>query len=388
MNPLGGMFLFLGLSLSSFYLLPSGLPQPGDILLLPFIAIMLLMSLRDDRGLMQHPFVLAWLAMVTWVTLVSLGWIVLDQDAGYLRYPLFFLFNFLLGAGLLRFLTAVPQGMRWVRLAVMIALLVAFGGVVLDLALSRIRATGTFNNPNQLAFFSLCALVMLLASYGFRLPLRPLPVAAMVAAVTNILAASSLAAMGGLCLVMLSWALFHLGRLRHLLRLVLLVPLLVLSLVGFDAWTGGRVEHNITQRFERAPDKVEGIYAHRKYQRMVEFPAYNLLGAGEGNTDRFRPYHGNEIHSSFGTMLFSYGVPGLALFLSVLLAAVWRAPPHVWLALSGPLLYSVTHNGLRTTLFWLMLVVLWHSQRQWREQQAAACPAPSASVSFPWSTES
>ncbi|MDX1465212.1 MAG: hypothetical protein R3215_05860, partial [Halomonas sp.] len=85
MNPLGGIFLFLGLSLSSFYLFPSGLPQPADILLLPFIAIMLLMSLRDDRGLMQHPFVLAWLAMVTWVSLVSLGWIVVDQDAGYLR---------------------------------------------------------------------------------------------------------------------------------------------------------------------------------------------------------------------------------------------------------------------------------------------------------------
>lgn len=175
MNPLGGVFLFLGLSLSSFYLLPSGLPQPGDILLLPFIAIMLLMSLRDDRGLMQHPFVLAWLAMVVWVTLVSLGWSVIDQDAGYLRYPLFFLFNFLLGAGLLRFLTAVPEGIRWVRLAVMIALLVAFGGVVLDLALGRIRATGTLNNPNQLAYFSLCALVMLLASHGFRLPLRRCP---------------------------------------------------------------------------------------------------------------------------------------------------------------------------------------------------------------------
>lgn len=386
MNRLGGVFLFLGLSLSSFYLFPSGLPQPADFVLLPFIVIMLLGSLRDDQGLMQHPLVLAWLAMVAWVTLVSLGWIVVDQDAGFLRFPLFFLFNFLVGAGLLRFLTAVPEGLRWVRLAVMIALLVAFGGVVLDLGLGRVRATGTFNNPNQLAYFSLCALVILLASHGFRPPLRPLPVAAVVAAIGNILAASSLAAMAGLCLVMLSWAMVNLGQLRHLLRLVLLVPLLFVLLVGFDAWTGGRVEHNLTQRFERAPDKVEGIYAHRKYQRMVEFPAYNLLGAGEGNSERFRPYHGNEIHSSFGTMLFSYGVPGLALFLTVLLAVVWRAPPHVWLALSGPLLYSVTHNGLRTTIFWLMLVVLWHSHRLWREREALARQARKA-LRLPWSME-
>ncbi|APE32111.1 hypothetical protein BOX17_14820 [Halomonas aestuarii] len=387
MNQLGGVFLCLGLSLSSFYLFPSGLPQPADIILLPFIAIMLLMSLRDDQGLMHHPFVLAWLAMVTWITLVSLGWTVVDQDAGYLRFPLFFLFNFLAGAGLLRFLTAVPEGLRWVRLAVMVALLVAFGGVMLDLGLGRIRATGTFNNPNQLAFFSLCALVILLASHGFRLPLRTMPVAAVVAAIGNILAASSLAAMGGLCLVLLSWALANVGQLRHLLRLVLLMPLLLVLLVGFDAWTGGRIEHNLTQRFERAPGKVEGVYEDRKYQRMVEFPAYNLLGAGEGNTDRFRPYHGNEIHSSFGTMLFSYGVPGLALFLSTLVTVVWRAPPHVWLALSGPLLYSVTHNGLRTTLFWLMLVVLWHSHRLWREREALARPAPKATLRFPWSME-
>lgn len=387
MNLLGGVFLFLGLSLSSFYLFPSGMPQPTDFVLLPFMAAMLLMALRDDQGLLHHRFVMTWLGLVTWVTLVSLGWLVAYQDPGFLRYQLFFLYNFLLGFSLLRFLFAVPQALPLVRLAIAVAVLVAFSAVALDLALGRVRATGTFNNPNQLAYFSLCSLVIVLASYGFRPPLRPLPILVAVAAVGNILSASSLGAMSGLALVVLSWLAANVLQPRHLLRVLMLAPLLVAALLTLDASTDGQVQRNLTARFERAPDKVDGVYEDRKYQRMVEFPAYNLLGAGEGNTERFRPYHGNEIHSSFGTMLFSYGVPGLALFLSTLVTVVWRAPPHVWLALSGPLLYSVTHNGLRTTLFWLMLVVLWHSHRLWREREALARPAPKATLRFPWSME-
>ncbi|MCK2183057.1 hypothetical protein [Halomonas getboli] len=379
MNAIGGTFLLLGLSLASFYLFPSGLPQPTDFVLLPFIASMLLVALRDDRGLLHHRFMLAWLALVAWVTLVCLGWVVVYQDRGFLLYLLFVLYNFLLGVSLLRFLMSVPSALALIRGGLVIALAVAFGGVALDLLLGRVRATGTFNNPNQLAFFSLCSLVILLASFDFRPPLRPLPLIGAACAVGNILAASSLGAMSGLVLVTLGWLVAGMGQLRHLLRIALLVPLLLMAVVGFDAVTGGRIEHNLTARFDRAPEKVDGIYEDRQYQRMVIFPQYNLLGAGEGSRERFAPYGKAEIHSSFGTMLFSYGVPGLALFLTVLALTVWGAPPHAWLMLAGPMLYSVTHNGLRTTVFWLMLVVLWYCLHRPVDQAGHV-----ANVGRPW----
>ncbi|WP_280545709.1 hypothetical protein [Halomonas sp. 11-S5] len=387
MNFLGGWVLFLGLSLSSFYAFPSGLPQPSDFVMIPFIALMLLMGLRDDRGLLQHRFILIWLAMVSWVTLVSLAWTALYQSTGFLLFQMFFLYNLLLGVSLARFLFAAPSALMVIRLALVIALLVAFSAVLLDLLTGRARATGTFNNPNQLAYFSLCALVVVLASYGFRPKVSPLPVLATVAVIGNILAASSLGAMGGLCLVGLAWVMANMGKARQVLRLLLLVPVLLVSLFVLDTWTGGQVQDNLDRRFDRAPEKVDGIYADRKYERIVVFWEYNLLGAGEGNRERFRPFGGNEIHSSFGTMLFSYGLPGLALFIALLLAALWRAPLYFWIAASGPLLYSVTHNGLRTTLFWIMLVVLWHCRQRWHEAPArTSVSRPIVSSGLPWLT--
>lgn len=364
MNLVAAVLLFLGLSLSSFYHFPSGMPQPADFLLLGFAGVMTIMALGDEH-LELSPFALFWSLLVFWVLMVSLGWALILESSRFFIYPAFFFFNFMVGMALLRFLRVYGERAKGlIQNAVSIALVVAASQVLVQLALGNIRTTGSFNNPNQLAYFSLCGIVVLMLLDDFRPRLRPLVLAGLAAGVVSILSASSLAAMGGSMLVVVGWVMANTKLVRHFARVLLVVPLLLVVVLLVNLHSEGQIADNLQARMDRAPKKVEGMYEERSFDRLFQFPEYAILGAGEGERRRFVPYHRHEIHSSYINMLFAYGVPGLGLFVLVIFTALRWAPLHVWAGVSGPLFYSITHNGLRSTLFWLVLVLCWYLYRQ------------------------
>ncbi|MFG6158403.1 hypothetical protein ACGTNG_06320 [Halomonas sp. 1390] len=360
MNLIAALLMALGLSLSSLYLFPSGQPQPADFILLAFAAVMVAMALRDDE-LVLSPFALAWGLMLVWILLVCLTWTLVTQSTAFFIHVAFFLFNFLIGMALLRLLGVYGDKVHGlIRTALSLALLISASQVMVQLALGSGRTTGSFNNPNQLAFFSLCGIVILMLLDDFHPRMRLTTLVGLGAALVGIFAASSLAALGGLTLVALAWALANVVSFKQLLRLSVVVAGLCALLLVIDLQSGGQVQHNLTARLDMAPTKVDRMVEERQFDRLLNFPHYAILGAGEAERQRFAPHDSHEIHSSFINMLFAYGLPGLGLFLVLLAAAVWRAPLYVWVGLAGPLLYSVTHNGLRTTLFWVMLTLCWH----------------------------
>ncbi|MGQ7287170.1 hypothetical protein ACUN7Z_06465 [Vreelandella venusta] len=364
MNLIGALLLFLSLSLSSLYLFPSGGPQLTDIGLTGFVGVMLVMSL-GDKHLKVSPFAICWAMMVLWVLLVCLSWTLVLGATSFFRPALFFLFNFLVGMALLRFLSVYGERATGIiRNGVAIALVIAGSQALLQLAMGVNRTTGSFNNPNQLAYFSLCGVVVLLMLDDFHPRMRLLGLAGLAAGVLGILAASSLAAMGGGVLVLTGWAMANARQIKHFARLLVLFPLLLLGVLLANISSDGQVLRNLEARMDRAPSKVDSVYEERKFDRLTNFPEYAILGAGETERQRFAPYDGHEIHSSFVNMLFAYGLPGLGLFLLTIVIALRRAPLYVWAGVAGPLIYSTTHNGLRATLFWLVLVLCWHLYRQ------------------------
>lgn len=364
MNLIGALLLFLGLSLSSLYLFPSGGPQLTDVVLIGFVGVMLVMSL-GDKHLKVSPFAICWGMMVLWVLMVCLSWTLVLGTTSFFRPVQFFLFNFLVGMALLRFLSVYGERATGIiRNGVAIALLIAGTQVLLQLAMGVNRTTGSFNNPNQLAYFSLCGVVVLLMLDDFHPRMRLLGLAGLASGVLGVLAASSLAAMGGGVLVLIGWAMANARQIKHFARLLLLLPLLLLGVLFANISSDGQVLRNIEARMDRAPSKIDSVYEEREFDRLTNFPEYAILGAGEAERQRFAPYDGLEIHSSFVNMLFAYGLPGLGLFLLTIVIALRRAPLYVWAGVAGPLIYSTTHNGLRATLFWLVLVLCWHLYRQ------------------------
>jgi len=96
----------------------------------------------------------------------------------------------------------------------------------------------------------------------------------------------------------------------------------------------------------------------RNVDRILQYSQHTILGAGEGDFDRFAYDREIEIHSTFGTLLFSYGIPGITLFGLFVLQLARRLDRRHWAHLVAIFLYSLTHNGLRFTYGWLVLALL------------------------------
>ena len=89
-----------------------------------------------------------------------------------------------------------------------------------------------------------------------------------------------------------------------------------------------------------------------------------LFGAVQGYDMRFKEvsvggvYH--EIHSSFASPLFYYGVIGFGLlYAAFYLLARDRLRGWQWLVFAAPFVYELTTYGLRTPVFWIMLASLY-----------------------------
>jgi hypothetical protein len=97
----------------------------------------------------------------------------------------------------------------------------------------------------------------------------------------------------------------------------------------------------------------------RGYDRIWTYREYILTGAGEGDVNRFRdtPNGPGEVHSSFPTVLFSYGIVGMILFGTFAWRVLKGATPRAWLMLLPTLAYSSAHNGLRFTMLWVLLAI-------------------------------
>jgi len=354
-----GLFLIYVVA-SCVYVFDSGLPQPADSVMAFLIAV--LATGFIVRPAIHKDLVFFGALFVGYVALVNLFWYMQYTERGdrFWLAPLYYAFNFgalmvavsLIRAFRERFVTACLVAIAVAIVVEIIALYV--------MPRTGLRSIGTFNSPNQLGYWALllgcCWLVLRLDQ---RLGLTDFAVLCGAGYLT--MASLSKAAM-------LSFVLLLLMALvtQHLTRTVKLM-FLALAFVGTSAVV---LESAAVDRFlsagviERAVDRIDDIGAQgddsvagRGYDRIWRHAEHIVFGAGEGALWRFAKFGGpvRELHSTLGTVLFSYGIVGFSLFLA-LLAMVFRRAPLACMLYSLPIwAYGMTHQGLRTTMLWIFL---------------------------------
>jgi hypothetical protein len=353
---------------SIFYVFPSGNPQPADFLLLLTIVATLLIAWRQLP--VESGLYIALGLFVGWIVLVNVIWYFISPDLLFLRKTSFYLYNSLV----ILFVVAAAYH-DWERLKVVIwwscviALLAQF--LYLEFVFHGLgkRATGTFNNPNQLGYWALLVMACL-AVVKERAPLRIWDVLALGAGFYILmLSLSKAASISGMLLVLLIIAFC---RLQRASALVLGVGL-VLAVV-FELASGVLVERfmslepvvNLERRLGGIGTQEDDNLLHRGYIRLIQNPQYLAFGAGEGGFERLTAdakKKGKEIHSTLATILMSYGLIGLGLF-SMLLFVIFVRAPLASAAYLGPvLLYSITHMGLRFSIFWVYLGLVYAQAR-------------------------
>ena len=346
------------LLLIPLYIFPSGLPQPGDLLVLLVVPLALQRWNgklgRDMRSTMRA---LIWFTL--WVCLVDVTWMFAMGSFGVsgpdaiLLFPLYYIYNALLV--LAAIVLYRRHGDLFLRVSVFAVTITVYAQVASSIALGWGGSRGTlfFNNPNQLGYYALLA-ATLIALTQRRLQLR-LVTSSLTLVCCGILAviSASRAAAGGVAVLLV----FMLFSNPKILVAACLAGAAVVSGIGPVA---DAIEASQDRVLNRGAHSDASFFQERGYDRIWRNQQYLVLGAGEGGLSRFDDtayVKGMEIHSSAGTILFSYGIVGALLFLVFTWRLIRGAGARLVITLLPPLLYTGAHQGLRFTMLWVVLAV-------------------------------
>jgi hypothetical protein len=285
------------------------------------------------------------------VAIVNFGWAALHSKWGlqdYVLHPLYYLFN--VAIFLVVLMLHRRFGLLFLRATVFALILIVLVQVAASVANIGIGSRGQlfFNNPNQLGYYALLAASLLAVMQRPTGMARGVVAGALVGcAYLAMLSASRAATLG-------------VGILFFLLVFsnpkVIIAGIVVSIIVVF---MGGPVTDMIDKLQHRAELRGDEEFAKvRGYNRLWDYKEHLVLGAGEGEYERFSETgKSREIHSSAATVLFSYGIVGSLLFLMFAWRVVKGAPRRVLIMLIPTAAYTVAHQGLRFTMFWVLLAV-------------------------------
>jgi len=337
-----------------FYVFRPGLPQPADMLTILLAPIVL--RRWDGRLSAEGRATFRPLLLFTfWVCVVNYGWAVWLGDYGlvgvdtFALFPIYYIYNALM------FLIALVLYRRYGEPFLRCTVTVLIGTIFFQVGASFVmrssvaRGSLFFLNPNQLGYYALLsATIVALLHRRLKLRLLTSSIALTSCGYLAVISASRAAA-GGIALL-LALLIFSNPK------IIIVASLAAISLIS----VGGPVANafkNSEDRLLNTSSKGGTFFEERGYDRLWEHEQYLLLGAGEGGFSRFEdPLRGKmEIHSSPGTILFSYGIFGAFIFMVVVWRTLRRARLRNTIMLFPPLAYMIAHQGLRFTLLWVLL---------------------------------
>jgi hypothetical protein len=352
-DKLGLAGLALYILLKPFYILPSGLPQLGDGLLI-IMLVLLAFQRRVYFNKEARAFV-GWMVLfAAHATLVNFTWSAILADKKVMLYSAYYIFNVGLVILCLRYGFLKPKTtLTVIAYATAVSVLLQAGVSFLADKEETIRQTISFNNPNQLGYWSLLSLCIFLSiANRLKFPWYMQAVVPICLCYTVALSLSKAAMLSSVLTIFL-----HVVKNKKML-----FAAIVVAGIGYVGLENSTIVDHVTNRIDNIGQQYDDSFYARGYLRIIAWPQYVLLGAGEGaiyrwddseySDDRF------EIHSTMATVVFSYGLVGLTFFLAGIFC-IYRATSFgQFIYVLPPFLYGITHQGLRFSLFWLLFAVV------------------------------
>jgi hypothetical protein len=349
--------LTLALAIMPLYIFRSGSIQPGHLGLI-IAAVLIFLRMKPVKVNWSMPFLL--LILYTFLVEAYYG-IATVHGAGVVNVA-FLIFNYVVALAVAAYVareSAIPVRRGW-ALAAAVALA---GVVVLGFSLSvdaeGNRSVGTFNNPNQLGYFSVClASVAVALNHAGELGKRSTVLAILVSAflaVTSLSKAAMVANFVNLGLVLAP-------RRRGGGGLALLVIGMGIAAAAVYAMleTGVLEGFRFYDRLLNMANESDSSLESRGYFLFLDANVAEIF-FGLGSL-QVRELLGHEVHSTISSIHNSYGIIGLLLICAVL--GAWGKTILKGFGVAGLLqiwlpsmLYGITHNGIRFTFFWVLVAI-------------------------------
>ena len=354
------------------YVFKSGLPQPGDMLMVLLVPAVFMTGSNRLFSAAIAP-TRALILFTVYVILVNLTWTIamdsytLDAKRGFLLTPTYYVYNAVF------FLTALVMYTRYRERFLWLTLQLTLMSVGLQVFISFVFSRGSsrssvlFNNPNQLGYFAiLSASILCFGRRRLGLGTVPATIGLLCSAYLALLS-SSKAALGATAILVI------VGLLSNPRFIVVSALGALLLLFSSDKVT--EAVDSARNRF--ATDESAGFFEERGYDRIIEHKEHWFFGAGEGGYKRFKDttlIGSHELHSSAGTIFFSYGIIGTLLFGVFSWRVIRGGSLRYVLMLLPAAAYGLTHQGLRFTLLWVLLAMFVAFKDQ-QKRPARARPA-------------
>jgi len=373
--PVTDILLLIGILLLPFYIFPSGSIQPSHAFLITGATLFVLFGSRLFLELRE---VLAGFFLAFYILLVGFTWYLLIGDTapaiGALQHAINVFISIAIVARARQFFSLYQ---RFVPLAFLLGLIFQVTWYVFGIGMyGGTRFLGTFNDPNQLAYWVIC---MAGVSLIIARPNTSVLTLIMVLATFTLILTKSRSGFIGFAPIFALFSfsiifyVFSKSRFRGTATfLFLLVGLYIFvfaqffGLLSFDETYTFFLNETLVfwQRLEMLD--INNQLELRGYDRFRFYPDYVIFGAGQGGGFRFPlvAYPEVEIHSTIVGFLFYYGMIGFGFALFFLIIVFRNCSLFDLVVFSGPIIYGLGTYGARNTAFWLLIAFIASSRGQ------------------------
>jgi hypothetical protein len=355
--------------MAPFYVLGSGYPQPADGILILGAAPALALIFLKSNFKISSPVLIGFL-FVGLTFLINVTHFAFSPDRKLLLSSIYYIYNFAIFLFVVDLFKKSPEKInRLTYIGLAISILLEFAVVIFEYG-QEFRSQGSFNNPNQLGYWSLLSFSLLII---IKRDKKINLIDVILILITFAIQTMSLSKAGIVSMVFCSGILFFSKIMTNTQRILVVVA--VIFSVSYAASSNQGLMQSVL-----SVDTIQAAYTRlstigmqgddslegRGYNRIKENPHYLILGAGEGANARYNVQK-KELHSGLATLVFSYGILGAVLFF-VFLFYVFRQCPwrHIFLIIPI-MLYGLTHQNIRFTYFWVVIAAA-YSGRYYAEK--------------------
>lgn len=352
MDVLRNLLIFAGCATFSLYVLPAGGIQPAHA----FLAMAAFVAILNERIQFSTEAMIL-LALMALAFLRETTAVLGGAPTGVVVQPVFILFNIavLVAVQTDYFETRSVTTYKW---GIAVATILAIGSILVtgvNLNSTKMaRAIGSFQNPNQLAYFAAIMFSLTALLYSFRRISAKMTALLIIGILLLALAAQSKAGFLGLALGLVG--LLASSKISRILAVLGAVVVMTLQLRGVVDITN----LFFMQRVQDIGADADDSFAARGYLVLVEHASNPLeLWFGLGAKGVKDVLH-HEIHSTYMAFFGLYGLAGGLLYLAFLGCWLWKLfrvlPLGNFAAVTAPpLLYGIAHNGTRFSILYALI---------------------------------
>ena len=360
--PFPAKIFLAGLIAKQFYILPSGMPQAGDFLILASY-LALVMTGRKPRC---RPEDMSLRMFVFLVAVVNGIHFLLTPATGFLLSTFYYVFNFIVILCFKSFFTMEGFGKaleRVLELDLLIQLYIYLSGR--GIWYHSVRYMGTFNDPNQYAFFifgDMLLICLIKNAYGDIKKTIPWYFLAFYL----MMPASSTGMLLGFAVFFVFYIMFSLqasaGRVFGMLFFAILgISVIIMYMHGYirlpTSFENSFMMRRLNSKLTGLTNDPLAMAEDRQWGKLIHYPGYIFIGAGEGNFSRFQIGRASEIHSSILGPLWYYGIVPFCVWIKWCISKIKKVDRIVLCVYAALVIECLTLVNNRQPFFWMIFAM-------------------------------